>query len=287
MLKLDSFQLVDETCSVQNTKNYNLSILINRDGFYFCILDVIKNKYVLSSYYSNPLSFDEQTDFDWIKKIFNKDKFLRNTYNSVKIGFISQKSTIVPSSLFKIENISEYLYFNHEPARYEIIKHNYLRNINAYNIFSIPIEINEIFTNYFTEINYYHQSTPFIECNLLDNKNKLPGKKMYICSYCKFIDILVIDKNNLIFYNSFKYKNSSDFIYFVFNVLEQLKIDPKDTETILSGDILSNSDIYKLLKQYIKNVKFDKLNKNFNYSYTFNEKPLHFFTNLFNLERCV
>ena len=40
-------ELFDETLDINSTENYELSVQVSPDGFPFCLLDTIRNKYVL------------------------------------------------------------------------------------------------------------------------------------------------------------------------------------------------------------------------------------------------
>ena len=167
------------------------------------------------------------------------------------------------------------------------IKH---KDCPCYQCICIPVCRNKKFTKLFNEkynyIKFYHQSSPFIENALIENKNQKFDYKVYIYNYVSFFDIIVITPQKLLFYNSFKYHNENDFIYFLMNVFEQLKLNPALTPVYLMGNISKLSDYYETLKKFITNIKFKKNTNNFNYSYVFNQIPEHYFFNLLNLYQC-
>ena len=91
-------ELFDETLDINSTENYELSIQVSFDGLSFCLLDAIRNKYVLirvfepeeNKYYSS----------DNIKELFIKDDFLLKRYKSVRLIMPSPKFTLVPAPLY-------------------------------------------------------------------------------------------------------------------------------------------------------------------------------------------
>ena len=56
-------ELFDETLDINSTENYELSVQVSPDGFAFCLLDTIRNKFVLIR------SFEPEEN-----KYFNADK---------------------------------------------------------------------------------------------------------------------------------------------------------------------------------------------------------------------
>lgn len=282
-----SLDLLDETLDIFLTTNYHLSIEASTDGFSFCILDTQKNKYIALKHFDFDKNVSDDEYDDEFKEILKTEELLNKTYKSVGVINNSIKSALVPAPLFDKNNLKTYFTFNHYLNGAEIIDFNKLKNIDAFNIFTLPSSLAALLINKFPEIKFYHQSTPFIENFLINYKNKVEQNKCVgVNVHKEFFDILVISSENLILYNTFSFRNEDDFIYFIMYIYEQLKLNPELSEIILSGDITEDSAYYQTIKKFIKNVKFDKLSDNFTYSYIFNEIPSHFFVNLLNLCIC-
>lgn len=256
------------------------------EGFSFCIIDTSIKKFIALKHYK----FEKISSFSsCLKKtqeILNNDELLNNDFKSAKLIFTSQRETLVPSPLFEKDNINKYFYFNQSVEKNEDVLFNKLRNVDAVNIFSIPTKFKQMFTEHFNNIRFFHQSTPFIENALIDNKNQKFDYKVFIYNHVSFFDILVISPQKLLFYNSFKYHNENDFIYYIMNVFEQLKLNPTQIPVLLMGNISKLSDYYKVLKKFIVDVKFTKRINTVNYSYVFDQIPEHYFLNMLNLFRC-
>ncbi len=256
------------------------------EGFSFCIIDTSSQKFIALKHYK----FEKISSFSsCLKKtqeILNTDELLNNDFQSAKLIFTSQRETLVPSPLFEKDNISKYFYFNQSVEKNEDILFNKLRNVDAVNIFSIPTKFKKLFTEHFNNIRFFHQSTPFIENALIENKNQKFDYKVFIYNHVSFFDILVISPQRLLFYNSFQYHNENDFIYYIMNVFEQLKLNPTQIPVFLMGNISKLSDYYKVLKKFIVDVKFEKRINTVSYSYVFDQIPEHYFLNMLNLFRC-
>lgn len=274
---------LDESLDVNSTNLYHLSIQISRDGLAFCILDTIKNKYIVLKTYSfeikNPSAFSRK-----IKEIYQEENLLRYPYKSISAIYCSRRVTIVPSELYTEEYIEKTFLFNHSFVPDEIILKDAVPASMAYLIYTLPENLSITLKELFPEIKIHHHSFPFIS-----NAYKTNGKsgiRVHINQNSDFIDILVINDGKTQLFNQFFIKNERDFLFYVLYIFEQLKLDQTTTEVILSGNIQKDQPIYFLLKKYIRNILFDSLNNDFLYSYTITKTPLHFFKNLLNLYKC-
>ncbi|MCD6565761.1 MAG: DUF3822 family protein [Bacteroidales bacterium] len=278
------FAFLDETLDINTTQSYHLSIQVSLNGFSFSILDTVRNKYVALKNY--PLDKQKGIPEDQLRDIFKKDEFLTRKYKSSSYFYITDKSTLVPSPLFNKDKIKEYLMFNHPLEEHNKIFYNQIKNAGTYTVYSIPVNICEILDKQFPGIKNYHQSVPFIEQILLKNQ---PGEfdfSAFINVTPGIFDIAVSQSKKLILYNQFRFRNENDFIYFVLNIFEQLKLSPEKTLLLLSGEITKTSKYYESLKKYIKSIRFEKRDNQFTYSYTFNQIAEHTFIPLQNLYSC-
>jgi hypothetical protein len=100
-------ELFDETLDINSTENYELSVQAGPDGFSFCLLDTIRNKFVLIRAFEP----DENKYYnsEKINEFISADDFLLKRYKKINILMPSAKFTLVPAPLFdpgKKRNIS-------------------------------------------------------------------------------------------------------------------------------------------------------------------------------------
>ncbi len=62
------------------------------------------------------------------------------------------------------------------------------------------------------------------------------------------------DIHTLQFFNSFSVRDPLDCLYFILQAIERVKIDTPNIPVWLSGQFVEDSQLYKLLEQYIKNL---------------------------------
>ena len=275
-------ELFDETLDINSTENYELSVQASPDGFSFCLLDTIRNKFVLIR------SFEPEENkyfnAEKINEILSKDDFLTRRYRKVHAVMPSAKFTIVPAPLFDPGKKDEYFTFNHLPNDGNIIISNRLNDPDAFVVFSVSQPLVELLASFHPGVLPYHQVKPLLN-HISHSRKSVNGNYIHIHVEREFFNLIIFDHNLMKFCNSFKYRNITDILYFTLNVFRNLDI--KQEETIhLSGLTEKYDDLSSNLSLYIRNVKFAEPAGNFTFSYVFNDTALHRFLNLFSAVNC-
>lgn len=278
--------LFDKALELKASENYNLSIRLSLDGFSFCVFDINKNKFLALQEFT----FQEVNNYVALNQILSQiipsNEWLMASYHKIKIIFETNKSTLIPSPLFDSNHAREYLKFNHPPQLDEIILTDHLPMLEAENIWAIPESIHSTLNKHFPKSHIHHHASSLIESLILQNKNQANNKIVFVHIGKKSFDIIILDGQSFIFYNSFRYQAKEDFIYYLIYVLEQLNLNPENIDVVLLGEILKISSLYEITYKYIRNIRFGKRSADFQYSYVFDEIPDHFHFNLIHLQNC-
>lgn len=258
-LKLINNNLV---LSVQN--NYTLSIQLSLDGFSFCIYN---NSFccieVLEHYYFKLTSPEEL--LDQVEIIFKKEPLFNFTFNKVIVCHINNLSALVPKSLFDKEQIKNYLGYSVKTLENDFFDYDELDAINAINVYIPYVNINNYFIDKFGSFTYHHVSSLIIESLIAQNSlNTKPQMYAHICD--SHFEIIVIQAQKLLLFNTFNYKTKEDFIYYILFTAEQLSLNPNTFSLVLLGNITTSDKLFTMAYQYVKNVKL--------YDYELNYKPM-------------
>jgi hypothetical protein len=280
---MPNLELFDETLDINSTANYDLSLQVSHDGLSFCLLDSIRNKFVLLRSYES--EDDKKLKTAEIEDLIHKDDFLNRSFRSVKIIMPSAKCTLVPSQLFDPAHKDDYFLFNYIPDENSIILNNKVSNHDTYIVFSVSNPLHNLVSDKFPGVTIMHHLKPL----LLNapNKHILHGGK-YVQLHIEkdFFNLLVINEKKLIFSNTFSYRNVSDILYFVMYTFTNLGLKQEET-LFLSGMAEYYDELYTNISEYIRSVRFAEPVGASTYSYVFNEVGLQKFLNLFNATNCV
>lgn len=275
-------ELFDETLDINSTENYELSIQVSPDGFSFCLLDTIRNKFVLLRSFEP----DENKYFntDKINEILSKDDFLTRRYRKVNLVMPSQKFTIVPAALFDPGKKGDYFSFNHLINDGSIIISNKLNDPDAFLVYSASKQVVELLNSIHPGLLPYHQVKPLLN-NISHSRKSVSGNYIHIHVEREFFNLIIFDHNLMKFCNSFKYRNITDILYFTFNAFRNLGIEQEET-IHLSGHTEKYDDLSSNFAIYVRNVKFAGPAGNYTFSYVFNDTALHRYLNLFSAVNC-
>ena len=275
-------ELFDETLDINSTENYELSLQLSPDGFAFCILDTIRNKFVLIRAFEP----DENKYFntDKIKELLNNDDFLLRRYKKINAVMPAKKYTIVPTPLFDPGKKDEYFTFNHIMEDDNLILSNKLNDPDAFLIFSVQKPFSDLINSFYPGVLPYHHIKPLLD-HISHNRKTVSGNYIHIHVEREFFNLIIFNNNILNFCNSFNYRNISDILYFVLNVFKNLDI--KQEETIhFSGLTEKYDDLISNFSIYVRHIKFAEPSGNFTFSYVFNDMEIHRFLNLFSVVNC-
>jgi len=255
-----------------NLEDNYLSIQLSLDGFSFCVYNKIQDKIGIFAVYK----FENSTGSPFIqlacvKELFAKEELLQNNYKSVFVTHFNNLVTQVPQPLFNKNNLAHYLQYTVKVLENDFISYDDLNNSEIINVYIPFVNINNFLLDTYETFVYKHSSTVLIE-NLLNQYKNLEGSFCFVNVTGQHFEIVVIKNKKLELFNSFSFITKEDFIYYILFTAEQLKLNPEDFELILMGDIEKESELYTIVYQYIRNVKFYASN---NTSLQLNEIPSH------------
>lgn len=275
-------ELFDETLDINSTENYELAVQVGPDGFSFCLLDTIRNKFVLIRAFEP----EENKYFtaDKIKELIIKDDFLTKRYKKVNVVIPSPKFTLVPAPLFDPAKKDEYFTFNHIQEDDILIISNKVSDPETYIVFSIAKPFNDLINSFYPGIHPYIHLKPLFD-HISHIRKTVNRNYIHIHVEREYFNLIIFNNNLLKFCNTYNYRNISDILYFVLNVFKNLDI--KQEETIyFSGLTEKYDDLSSNFLIYVRNLKFAEPTGNFTFSYVFNDTDPHRFLNLFSVVNC-
>ena len=281
---MHELNFVDETFDLIRATEYHLSIQAGLDGFSFCILDITRKKFLVLQHV--PLIIGKlQFLPKKMEAIFDKEEKLTACYQSVSVTYSTNKATLVPKAFADSELAGKIAEFTNEIARNEEVAVNDLPGFNQQVIFSYPRELITLLNRKFTDFTLMHKSVPLLG-SAVDQRNE--KKNTLLINFEKqSVRIIVIKDMQIALFNSFYFKNETDFLYYTLNICQTLQIDPERDELLIGGDVAGDSAYIRQLKKYVSNIHFLKPSTGFNYSHTFDKVQKHQFVSLLNSFQCV
>jgi hypothetical protein len=239
---------------IENISKRKLSIQFSLGGFSFCISNFEHTIFHFSSY-----TFEEETStpellLKRIEDVFQTDKDLHDDFESVVVIHENHLNSFVPNAYFKEEALKSYLDYNIKTISTDYIAYDDLEGLGIKNVYVPYVNINNFLFQNFGEFEYKHHATVLVE--KLIKKTQTNDVTIYANVSENTLDMVVIENQQLVFYNGFEYDTKEDFIYYILFTFEQLKVDPAEASLHLLGAIDKDSELYTIAYTYIQTLEF-------------------------------
>lgn len=97
---------------------------------------------------------------------------------------------------------------------------------------------------------------------------------------------MVYQQGALQLFNTFKYNSAEAFLYYILLMYQTFGLSAKETPLTLLGSIMPNSTVYRLVSAYIRQIKFAKRTKYYQFSAPYSDVPQQFYYDLYSLSVC-
>ena len=248
----------------KNTTHIDLSIQISLNGLSFCILQRENNTIQELKHFSFEKKLTPFEVLDYLKVLFQKEDALKQSFQSVLLIHNNELATLVPNSLFNEDSLADYLKFNTKILKSDFIAFDRIKSNDSVNVYVPYVNINNFIYDTFGTFTYKHFSTILIENVLaLSQANK---KQVYAHLGIGRFEILVVENNKLVLYNTFEFNSKEDFIYYILFTFEQLELDPEKHHLFLLGNIEKDNALFSIAYKYVRNVSLGKRTMQFQFT---------------------
>ncbi|MCW2120834.1 DUF3822 family protein [Flavobacterium sp. 7A] len=239
---------------ITEKKYKKLSIQVSLTGLSFCCFDTLNG--TISSF--NEVLFDTIDKGikieDLFSDAFQKHQELNDTYDEVLIIHNNNLSTFVPTSLFDENYLGSYLQYNTKVFETDFFAFDEINTYNINTVFIPYVNMNNYFIDKFGSFDYKHANTILLS-KLMDQSKNNDNKTIWVHFAPGYFEIIVIQNQNLLLFNSFEYTTPEDFLYYLLFTAEQLNMNPENFPLELIGNINFESEFYKIAYKYIRNIE--------------------------------
>jgi hypothetical protein len=235
-------------------KNYKkLSLQVTLNGFSFCVVDALNNNVIVLKeidFNDYPKS-SKVEDHYW--KAFHDHPELKEKYDEVVVLHDSNLDTFVPSALFDEEFLGSYLQYNTKVFETDFFAFDALPNYEMNHVYIPFVNINNYLLDHFSTFNYKHVNTILVS-KLLELSKNVEEKQVFVHFSKNKFEIIVVQNQKLLLFNSFDFITKEDFIYYFLFTTEQLNLNPEHFKVQLLGLISEESELFEMAFKYVRNV---------------------------------
>jgi len=272
--------------------NNRLSILLCQDGFSFLVTHAVSQRILnIASYKFNLTGILPDEKVGWPdngNNYFEKLKTVELTqysYQRIDIAIASRKITIAPYNFMDQGNLMSIVSAAFPVGPDEEILTEPVFDLGPVTAILIPRYIPEFCSVIFPGAFLHCAAAVFVK-GILRKHSRLISRQIFINIHSGFFEITVIQGLRLIYLNAFRYSASSDVLYYVIFVLEQLGFVPSEENVTLMGDISEQSVIFTQLMMYCETLGFVSMPDETKYGDSITGITMHQYFTLLNIPIC-
>ncbi len=230
-----------------------LAVQVALDGLSFGVFDTLNNTpLLLKQVPFNSIQRSAKIE-DIMEEVYRENPELKHQYDEIAIIHSNNLSTFVPTALFDEEFIGSYLQYNTKVFETDFFTFDTLENYEMNHVYIPYVNMNNFFIDQYGSFDYKHAHTVLVS-RLLDLSKNKEERKMFVHINESHFEIIVVQNQKLLLFNSFEYKTPEDFIYYILFTAEQLQLNPENFNLELLGNIQEDDVYFKIAYQYIRNV---------------------------------
>ena len=187
------------------------------------------------------------------RSILQEESIFKLPFSHKHCVLFHPNTTIVPRRLFQHGSLEGYFKLMLKPADY-IYGYEELPEFDAYLVYATEKAQAKLFQRYFPDARMQHLALPLLRYfrSLAGIENHI----VFVNLRHQHAQVIVLERKNLLLYNTFSFTTAADLLYFILLAYDQFRLDPKEIPLTLSGNILKDSEVYRMLYRFVREIRF-------------------------------
>lgn len=236
------YSFIREKINSENSRNYILSILLSRDGFYFYISGKGPEQIPVSYISKEP---DKPGMENLINELEGFTEFDQLIFHKSVIIIHSEFFSLIPEIFYSSQNQDSLINFSGSRHDHVFTYVSEIPEMNIKVVFSVPEKLNELIKLKFPEATILHSACPPVHFGY----NK-PDKSCIVYHFGTSISVTVFDDRKLKLFNIYPVSNENDLVYFINLALHSCNFKGQHLPIYFMGVKDNESDEYKAISRY-------------------------------------
>ena len=277
-------RLRDETLAPENLAAYNLYLTAGAAGLRLGIADVRRNKFVVLEEYAPQAATSLSGQLQALAA--HHDLLGLPGWNRVRLAIQNRYFTLLPAPLFRPGDEAAYLRLHHTvDAQHEAVVAYPHPGQELVSLFAAEKSLHNWFRHHYPAGTLLHQTSALLE-GLMHQSDAAAPRRLYVSISHLEVTIAVIRDKRPEFCNVFAFSSPEDLIYYTILVMQEFQLNPDQDPVMVWGDLMHDSELFTILRKYIRHVKFGNRPFDLGYSYRLNELFEYRFFELYSLHLC-
>ncbi|UOQ71714.1 DUF3822 family protein [Hymenobacter cellulosilyticus] len=276
--------LRDETLETASPAGCNLYLTAGANGLRLGVADIRRNKFVaLEDYALNPqASWAEQ-----LQALAQENDLLSQTsWNQVRLAVQNRSFTLLPAPLLRPGDEAAYLRLHHalDPEHETVGRYGH-SSLEMVSVFAAEKALTSWFRATYPTGKMLHHTSALLEGIIHQSEVGAP-RRLYLSLGHQEVTIVAVRDKRLEFCNVFAFATPEDLIYYTILVMQELQLNPDQDGVVVWGDLMHDSELFTILRKYIRNIRFGNRPFDLVYSYRLNDLFEYRYFELYSLHLC-
>ncbi|TNE61975.1 MAG: DUF3822 family protein [Bacteroidetes bacterium] len=192
--------------------------------------------------------------------------------------------TLVPRRLFQHNALEDYFKLILQPGEY-VFGYEEMPEFDANLVFATEKAQIRFLTDLFPKGRVRHLAVPLLR--YVRSLSGISEHTVFVNLRHQVAQVIVLERQNLLLYNTYPFSSPADLLYFVLLVYDQFRLSPKEVPLTVAGNILRDSELDRILYRFIREIRFATPPVQFHVSPEAQTLPLHCHLDLFCLKNHV
>lgn len=261
--------------NITDKKYRKLAVRVSLNGLAYCSFDTLNHSVL--SFREIPFdAADKRPVEEQYADAFKANAELREPYDEVMVLHDNNLATFVPSALFDEQYLGSYLQYSTKVFETDSFAFDEISTYQMNTVYIPYAHLNNFFVDAFGTFVYKHSHTTLVS-KILELSKNIDDKKVFVHMASGHFEIIVVQNQHLLLFNSFDYKTPEDLIYYLLFTAEQLNLNPETFKLEFLGDISEEDSFFRIAYKYIRNVSlFDTTDLQRKNNFSEEENRRHF-----------
>ncbi len=217
-----------------------------------------------------------------IRMLMGEEPALQYTFAQSQWAWAEPQVTLVPRRLFNPDHLSDYFKILLPPGVTYHYDYQSLPVFDCFLVYAVETSLFQMSSKQ-SSVNHatMHLAAPLLQA--FHHIADYTDHQIFVHFRQQSVQIAVFERRNLLFFNTFAFQHANDALYFILLAYEQFKLSPLELPLILSGNLLEGSEIFRLLRLYVRNIRFAPLPSSVQLPQSAVELPAYFWFDVFSM----
>lgn len=218
-----------------------------------------------------------------VRQLLATHHLLQKDYGSTEVFYNNGHSVLIPERYVNSEQADQWLELVVGDLHEELPLQDSIHEMDARLVYSVVPSLHEDLLRRYPNASYSHFNTGWLKKKF---KYGQQLTQMEVVLYPSHIIVTLWRQGQLLIIQSYDYDTPEDVAWWLLNVVQQWDMQPSELPVVVSGLVETQSPMYAEIRKYFLDVALDVRPDSFQYDFSFDNYPQHFFSPIFSLALC-